>query len=1089
MLSRSLLHILLFLPVAINSKAQAPAGLPIELQHCSISVTANMFTAATTLAMEFYNPNDKVLDGEYSFSLQQGQQVTGFALDINGHLREGVIVDKQQGRIAYENTIRRRIDPGLLEMTAGNNYRVRIYPMPAKGTRKIRINISELLLIKANALQYYLPLDVSYPVKELKIQCIVSQSPAMPLTTEGLLKGKRFKEQYNSFSIQDSATNVQLKQPLSFQVPLQQANSVINYSTGSTTAFALHIPTPQDFTPAQHIRSIAVFWDVSSSAVHREIKKEIDFLERYIREKAISNITIITFSNAVHETRNINISSNNFNELKDYLEEQEFDGGTQLGSLDCDQYKCSQYLLFSDGLSNFGSGKIKPGRQPLFCINSSTTANHSLLKKISLSSGGNYIDLSRTEIIPAIKEMEHGSLQLLSVKQSGTDLPVDSLLPFQSNSWLTLTGKLKNITDDIDVVFGKLGKVIKNEKIVLSAKTGDTIVPVDTAVFLKQYNDLQTTGAAADVINAFAKQHHMVSPGSSFIVLDNINDYIQYGIVPPAELQQEYEKNIYAVKQKEEELKMALANEEINNLQTAAVLYNERISWWDAKEPLINLQDAVIKKEIPITLNDRKKEEKTEVAAVFKDQHNNGQKFNGVGELNEVVVTGYQRINRKNFTGSAVTIRTDDIKQGGVTDVSRMLEGRVAGVSVQNVSSTFGSAPKIRIRGATSLSGDNKPLWVVDGIVLEDIVNISNEQLSSGDPNTLLGSSVAGINSNDIETVDILKDAAATALYGARAMNGVVVITTKRGTRSIVAGTTKYKDLDDMDYITELREMDKDEAYDGYLAMKSNFSKQESFYFDVAQLFFDRGDKKNALRILSNIVEIDNENHQLLKAVGYILEQWKLYPEAIDVYKKVLTIKEEEPQSYRDLALAYEAYGDHQAAVDLLYKVIIKNFYQYEDRYRGIKSLMLNEMNAIISRNSNSVTLCKINNAIIKPLPVDIRIVIDWNKDETDVDLHIEEPGKEECFYGHRHTKKGGRLSEDFTQGYGPEEYEIRNAQNGTYTIRVNYFGDRYQKKQTPTFLKLTVYKNFGKPDQTAYTQSIIMDNQSGKIEIDEIKF
>lgn len=149
--------------------------------------------------------------------------------------------------------------------------------------------------------------------------------------------------------------------------------------------------------------------------------------------------------------------------------------------------------------------------------------------------------------------------------------------------------------------------------------------------------------------------------------------------------------------------------------------------------------------------------------------------------MKDVVVTGFQRINRKNFTGSAVTIKADDIKQGGVIDVSRMLEGRVAGVSVQNVSSTFGSAPKIRIRGATSLNGDNKPLWVVDGVVLEDIINISNDQLSSGDPTTLLGSSVAGINSNDIETFDILKDAAATALYGARAMNGVVVITTKKG--------------------------------------------------------------------------------------------------------------------------------------------------------------------------------------------------------------------------------------------------------------------------------------------------------------------
>lgn len=150
-------------------------------------------------------------------------------------------------------------------------------------------------------------------------------------------------------------------------------------------------------------------------------------------------------------------------------------------------------------------------------------------------------------------------------------------------------------------------------------------------------------------------------------------------------------------------------------------------------------------------------------------------------KLREVVVTGYQTIDRKMFTGSAALLTGEDAKREGVTDVSRMLEGRVAGVSVQNVSGTFGAAPKIRVRGATSITGDNKPLWVVDGIILEDVVNVSNEQLSTGDPATLIGSSVAGLNPDDIESFQILKDASATAMYGARAMNGVVVITTKKG--------------------------------------------------------------------------------------------------------------------------------------------------------------------------------------------------------------------------------------------------------------------------------------------------------------------
>jgi TonB-linked SusC/RagA family outer membrane protein len=150
-------------------------------------------------------------------------------------------------------------------------------------------------------------------------------------------------------------------------------------------------------------------------------------------------------------------------------------------------------------------------------------------------------------------------------------------------------------------------------------------------------------------------------------------------------------------------------------------------------------------------------------------------------KMQEVVVTGYQNIDRKLFTGATAKVNAKDAERNGVPDISRMLEGQVAGVTVQNVSGTFGAAPKIRVRGATSLSGENKPLWVVDGIILEDVVNISNEALSTGDANTLIGSSVAGLNPDDIESFTILKDAAATAMYGARAMNGVIVVTTKKG--------------------------------------------------------------------------------------------------------------------------------------------------------------------------------------------------------------------------------------------------------------------------------------------------------------------
>lgn len=154
---------------------------------------------------------------------------------------------------------------------------------------------------------------------------------------------------------------------------------------------------------------------------------------------------------------------------------------------------------------------------------------------------------------------------------------------------------------------------------------------------------------------------------------------------------------------------------------------------------------------------------------------------NSSEQIGEIVVTGYQKIDRKLFTGAATRVKMADIKLASESDISKSLEGQVAGVSVQNVSSTFGTAPKIRIRGSSSIYGNQNPLWVIDGVVLEDAVEISSDALNSGDLSTLVSSGVAGLNMDDIETFQILKDASATALYGARAMNGVIVITTKKG--------------------------------------------------------------------------------------------------------------------------------------------------------------------------------------------------------------------------------------------------------------------------------------------------------------------
>lgn len=154
-----------------------------------------------------------------------------------------------------------------------------------------------------------------------------------------------------------------------------------------------------------------------------------------------------------------------------------------------------------------------------------------------------------------------------------------------------------------------------------------------------------------------------------------------------------------------------------------------------------------------------------------------------VQALGEVVVTGYSKVNSRLFVGAVTKVSAQDFLAAPQADFSRLLEGKAPGLNISSVSNTFGSAPKVNIRGGGSINGNVQPLWVVDGAVVEDMVVLNDEQLSSGDAITLVGSTLAGMNPADIERIEVLKDASATSLYGARGMNGVIVVESKAGKR------------------------------------------------------------------------------------------------------------------------------------------------------------------------------------------------------------------------------------------------------------------------------------------------------------------
>ncbi|WP_264550903.1 SusC/RagA family TonB-linked outer membrane protein [Flavobacterium sp. N2038] len=231
--------------------------------------------------------------------------------------------------------------------------------------------------------------------------------------------------------------------------------------------------------------------------------------------------------------------------------------------------------------------------------------------------------------------------------------------------------------------------------------------------------------------------------------------------------------------------------------------------------------------------------------------------LNELGQnLKEVVVTtGYEKTSKRTFTGAISKISGTELKVEGVVDVSRMIEGKAAGVTVQNVTGTFGTAPKITVRGSSSIFGDTKPLWVIDGVVQEDIINVTFADLASGNSATLLSSSVAGLNANDIQSIEILKDASATSIYGSRSLNGVVVVTTKQGRRDsplkvsysventvrTVPSYTQYDILNSQESMSVFQEM----RQKGYLDLSSSYTGRFGGAYNILAKEINRYNESN----------------------------------------------------------------------------------------------------------------------------------------------------------------------------------------------------------------------------------------------------
>ena len=932
------------LPPPVLMVRRGPRSVPLQMTQVGVRTKIVGHLAETEITMIFYNPNHRVHEGNLYFPLPEGATISGYALDIKGRLVDGVVVGKDKARQVFEKEVRKGVDPGLVEWTKGRNFNTRVYPIPARGTRTVRVSyVSELLNTRAGAV-YRLPLAFRVPVKWFTMNIEVVKAAAKPVVLAGDPGGLQFGAWRDSFVARTSLRNVTLTKDLRVKLPYIERTPVrVEKAPDGKVYFAIRDAVKRQATGALAApRRIALYWDASMSREKVSHDKELRLLTRYLDAlRRPVSVQLVVFRNETERPRHFRLPAQR-GALLAALGHMTYDGGTQLGSVRPVPGRVDLILFFSDGLSNFGVEKPPSLRAPVYTINSATTANHAFLRYLALRSGGAYLNLNRIDVPAALSAMGAEVFSFISAEATGAGIHgTYPKIRVPVHGFFTLAGRLTAATAQVTINYGVGQRVMHRRTFTVrrrDAVQGD-ILRRNWAQ--KKLDDLMIFPTRNEAeITALGKAHAIVTPSTSLIVLETLSQYVEHKIRPPAGLPGMARQYDAAMKR----LTLQKQQKDASKLAHVLALWNQRVTWW----------------------NTRFRRPKPRP------------------------VVRYRR--RRNHSRS----------------------------------------PRRPPRRRAALEG------LFDGGGGDDP---SSESVSSSHA--------------DSRTKDVAK---------APATGGPSI--------SMKAWDPKTP------YIKALKAAPARTRYAVYLALRKTYGASPAFFLDCAHYFRRIRQKRIALRILSNLAEIELESPALIRVLAHRLAQISEYDLSVSMFEKALKLRPEEPQSYRDLALVLERRGDsgrrlarrrlqaradYTRALGLLSKVVMNKW----DRFNEIEVIALTELNNILPKARRlGARELPVDQRLIKHLTMDIRIVMSWDADLTDMDLHVLEPSGEEAYYSHNRTQIGGMVTRDFTQGYGPEVYLIRRAMRGQYKIKTKFFGSSAAKLIGAVTLQVDVYTNYGRPNQ-----------------------
>ena len=563
------------------------AEKPIGIGALDVRVVIHGLHAETTQTVTFSNPNDRVLEGDLEFPLPDGATVSGFALDFDGVLVDGVVVSKEKARVVLETEIRKGVDPGLVEQVRGNLYRARVYPIPARGTRTVRLAWVSELTTRGNAAAYHLPLPYDRKIAQVALRVEVVRPSVRP-EVEGGFGNLTLKQWEDRWVAEAKWAGAAPSRDLLVTLPKLPGQVIaLEPGEGAETFFAASDTVPaQAAAPVSAPKRLALAWDASGSRTPEATERELAFLSALLAAWPRTAVDLVIFRDRPEKPIAF-AAGNGGKALLETLRAAPVDGGTALAALDLGRAALPNpadelWLVISDGLATLGEALPRHGEVRVWTATGASVADRGLLRVLASEGGGRMLDLVALDAAAATAAITRPGPRLLEVTGAPAGAVADLQIGLRADpARASVTGRLLAEEAELTLLFGGVAEVAERRVVKLrrseAARAGQGAGPVATAWAQGRVEALAVFAERnSEELLGLGRRFGLVTAGTSLLVLETLQQHVEHRVEPAAtraELRQQY---LVAIKHQDSQKQQ----EQRSHLDEVARLWKERVEWW-----------------------------------------------------------------------------------------------------------------------------------------------------------------------------------------------------------------------------------------------------------------------------------------------------------------------------------------------------------------------------------------------------------------------------------------------------------------------------------------------------------------------------